>query len=204
MSVASSRDAADEIAAADYPDIRLFNLKRHPSEEPTDEVAGSWMACTPETVKWFSGVGYFFGRDLHRELGVPIGLINTSWGGTTAEAWTSIESIEANPQFDSIMKRWERILEAYPEAMIKYENETIPAWKTKCDAAKAAGEKPPRRPRAPMGRDAYLYPANLFNGMINPIIPLAIKGAIWYQGESNAGRAYEYPGSSSSRTSGPS
>ncbi len=175
-----------------YPDIRLFNLKRHPSEEPIDEVEGPWTPCTPETVKYFSAVGYFFGRDLHRELGVPIGLINTSWGGTPAEAWTSIEKIEVNPQFDSIIERWVKILEAYPEAMIKYENETVPAWKTKYDAAKAAGEKLPRKPRAPAGPTDPHRPGILFNGMINPIIPLAIKGAIWYQGESNAGRAYEY------------
>lgn len=192
FTVSGCFDAAAEIAAADYPDIRLFNLKRHPSEEPIDEVTGPWTPCSPETVKYFSAVGYFFGRDLHRELGVPIGLINTSWGGTPAEAWTSIEKIEANPRFDSILARWEKILEAYPEAMIKYENEMIPAWKTKCDAAKAAGEKLPRRPRAPAGPTDPHRPGILFNGMINPIIPFAIRGAIWYQGESNAGRAYEY------------
>ena len=192
MTVSGCVDAADEIATADYPDIRLFNLKRRISEEPTDEVAGPWTPCTPETVKYFSGVGYFFGRDLHQELGVPIGLINTSWGGTPAEAWTSMDRLEANPQFQSILDAWATRLEAYPEAMEKYENETVPAWKAKYDAAKAAGEKLPRKPRAPMGRDAYRYPANLFNGMINPIIPLAIRGAVWYQGEANAGRAYEY------------
>ncbi|MCD6361542.1 MAG: hypothetical protein J7M38_11860 [Armatimonadetes bacterium] len=94
--------------------------------------------------------------------------------------------------FQPIFDSWKKHLEAHPAAIEKYNNETLPAWKKKCEAARAAGERPPRRPRGPMGPNDPHRPGNLFNGMINPIIPMAIKGAIWYQGESNAGRAWEY------------
>lgn len=192
MGLASCLNAQEEIAAANFPDLRLYNYPRKVSQQPTDEVAGSWVPCSPTTVPGFSGVGYFFGRYLHQELGVPIGLINTSWGGTAAEAWTSLEKLQANPLFQSIFDRWATLLAAYPAAMEKYNNETLPEWQRKADEAKAAGQPIPRRPQPPPGPDSPNRPANLFNGMINPIVGVAIKGAIWYQGESNAGRAWEY------------
>lgn len=192
MVVTSCINAQEEIAAAEFPELRLYNYPRKASQEPIDEVAGAWVPCSPQTVGGFSGVGYFFGRHLHQELGVPIGLINTSWGGTPAEAWTSLEQLQANPLFQSIFDMWARILEAYPAAMEKYTNETVPEWEKKVEEARAAGEPLPRKPLPPQGADSPRRPANLFNGMINPIVGVAVKGAIWYQGEGNAGRAWEY------------
>jgi len=186
FTVGGVRNAPEEIAAADYPDLRLFNFARKASLEPTDEVGGQWVPCSSTTVRGFSAVGYFFGRKLHQELGVPIGLINTSWGGTPAQAWTSLEKLQADPEYAGIFEQWEQMIAAWPEAMRKYNEETIPAWEKKVEEAKAAGETPPRKPRPPAGPDSPSRPANLFNGMIYPLIPFAIKGATWYQGEANA------------------
>jgi len=192
MVVRSCINADDEIAAADFPLIRLFNYGRKPSPEPLDDLTGAWVECSPETVGGFSAAAYFFGRDVHQQTGVPIGLINTSWGGTPAEAWTSDPVLKSYPEFQPIFDSWARVIEAYPEALRKYNEETLPAWQKQVEEAKAAGETPPRQPRAPNGPDAPTRPSNLFNGMINPIVGLAIKGATWYQGEANAGRAYQY------------
>ncbi|HUS81099.1 MAG TPA: sialate O-acetylesterase, partial [Armatimonadota bacterium] len=148
--------------------------------------------CSPATVGGFSAAAYFFGRKLHQEVGVPIGLINTSWGATPAEAWTSLEKLQSNPLFQPILDAWEQRIADYPEALRKYNEETVPAWEKKVEEAKAAGQEPPRKPNAPDGPDSARRPANLFNSMINPIVGLAIKGAIWYQGESNAGGGYLY------------
>jgi sialate O-acetylesterase len=90
-----------EIPVADYPEIRLFTVKRHISPRPLEDVTGSWSACTPETAESFSAVGYFFGKKLHKDLGVPVGLVNTSWGGTPSESWTSREMLQTFGDFDA-------------------------------------------------------------------------------------------------------
>ena len=179
-------DAEEEIANANFPMIRFCMVPRVTSTEPLDQVDATWTVCSPETAGGFSAVGYFFGRDIHQALGVPIGLINTSWGGTPSEAWTSAEKLAGNPEYAPVFDWWAAAIERYPEEMEKYTNETVPAWQAKYNAAKAAGETLPRRPRAPVGADNYRRPHNLYNAMIAPLIPFGIKGAIWYQGESNA------------------
>jgi len=190
-SVQSSANAEQEIAGAGYPKIRLFTVKRTVAETPQSDCEGSWTECSPETVPDFSAVAYFFGRELHKELNVPVGLIHTSWGGTPAEAWTRREVLEANPDCAPILKRYEDAVAKYPQAMEEYEQK-LAEWKQAVEKAKAEGKKPPRRPRAPFGPGNPHAPAGLYNAMIAPLIPYGIQGAIWYQGESNAGRAYQY------------
>jgi len=136
-------------------------------------------------------VAYFFGRELHKELNVPVGLIHTSWGGTPAEAWTRREVLEADADFAPILKRYDDAVAKYPQAMEQYKQK-LAEWKQAVEKAKAEGKKPPRRPRAPFGPGNPHAPAGLYNAMIAPLIPYGIQGAIWYQGESNAGRAYQY------------
>lgn len=184
--VGNSVNGAEEVAAAEYPMIRLCQVARVTATEPQDAVKLTWSVCSPQTVGGFSGVGYFFGRELHQELGVPIGLISSNWGGTTAEAWTAREVMEGDPAYAAVYEWWQARVDEYPAAMEKYQNETLPAWQAKSEAAKTAGATPPRRPQAPPGRDHARYPSNLFNGMITPLIPFAVKGVVWYQGESNA------------------
>lgn len=190
-SVQSSANAEQEIAEAVYPKIRLFTVKRKVAETPQQDCEGSWTECSPETVPDFSAVAYFFGRELHKELNVPVGLIHTSWGGTPAEAWTRREVLEANPDCAPILKRYDDAVAKYPQAMEEYEQK-LAEWKQAVEKAKAEGKKPPRRPRAPFGPGNPHAPAGLYNAMIAPLIPYGIQGAIWYQGESNAGRAYQY------------
>jgi len=190
-SVGRASDPEKEIAAAKHPSLRLFSVQRTVAGAPLSDVTGTWMPCSPETVESFSAVGYFFGRKLHQELDVPIGLLHTSWGGTPSEAWTSMATLQVTPVAQPILERWEETLEHSPEAM-KRHAEKVKEWEEKRRAAEAKGEKPPRKPRKPRGADHPHRPGGLFNAMIAPLLQYAIRGAIWYQGESNASRAYQY------------
>ncbi len=191
MAVNRSANAEQEIAEAGYPKIRLFSVKRKVAEKPQSDCEGNWTECSPETAPGFSAVAYFFGRELHKQLDVPVGLIHTSWGGTPAEAWTKREVLEANPDCAPILKRYDDAVARYPQAKKEHEQK-LAEWKQATEKAKAEGENPPRRPRAPFGPGHPHSPAGLYNAMIAPLIPYGIQGAIWYQGESNAGRAYQY------------
>jgi len=191
MSVKSSANAEQEIAAADYPDIRLFTVERKVAEQPQSDCVGNWTLCSPQTVPGFSATAYYFGRELHKELDVPIGLIHTSWGGTPAEAWTRRGVLKEESEAAPILERYEDAVAKYPQAMEEYEQK-VEEWKRAVEKAKAEGGKIPRRPGAPFGPGHPHSPAGLYNAMIAPLIPYGIGGAIWYQGESNASRAYQY------------
>ena len=189
--VKNSANPDEEIAAADHPNIRLFTVPRQVSGQPELEVEGLWSLCSPETVAGFSAVAYYFGRELQSKLDVPIGLIHTSWGGTPAESWTAREILEADENLKGIVVRWDKLIANHPQAMESYRDK-LEKWE---QAGKQEGqdkEKRGRKPRAPMGPNHTHRASGLYNGMIHPLIPFAIRGAIWYQGESNAGRAYQY------------
>ncbi|MCZ6596879.1 MAG: 9-O-acetylesterase [Planctomycetota bacterium] len=111
-SLRAATNAEEEIAAADHPGIRFFDVANALSLEPAEDCEGTWRVCSPETISGFSAVGYFFGRELSRELGVPIGLIGTSWGGTVAEAWTSAETLRGFPEFGAALDRIDGALRA--------------------------------------------------------------------------------------------
>jgi sialate O-acetylesterase len=331
-------DVGQEIAAADYPKIRLFTVQKMVADTPQSDCVGDWQLCSPQTVRGFSAVAYYFGRELHQNLNVPVGLIHTSWGGTPAEAWTStrvlktladykgviedMEQARANPEpsqkkFEQQMVEWQKkidlsgpdgkgcadvnyddsgweqmelpqyweqagladfdgmvwfrkdieipqswagkelILELGPidDMDVTWVNgirvggfETPGHWQAarkykiaptvirpgrnviavrvldtgggggiygspeqmKIGPAEAAGEAAislagrwrykksydlksmPPQPRPPLFVNNPNTPASLYNGMLAPLIPYGIQGAIWYQGESNAGRAYQY------------
>jgi sialate O-acetylesterase len=188
MTVARSNNAAEEIAKADYPLIRFFEVKRTVAEAPATDVEGSWQLCGPETVRNASAVGYFFSRHLHQKLGVPIGFIHSSWGGTPAQAWTSKPALESEPALRFISEEWEKALANYPAAREKFEMQ-MAEWKK----ARAEGKTPPRQPVAPRGPGHPHSPSGLYNGMIAPLTPYAIRGVIWYQGESNASPTHAHP-----------
>lgn len=140
---------------ASFPQIRMITAKKVPSRQPLDEIQGTWQECSPETVGKFSAVAYYFARDLHAKLGVPVGIISTSWGGTPAQAWTSAEGFEGHPE-----------LKGYADTL---------------KSTEALPEKGQQN-----------FPSALYNGMIAPVLPYGMKGVIWYQGESNAGKSKEY------------
>jgi sialate O-acetylesterase len=147
MGVGAAKDGQAEIAAANHPGIRLFWVPKVRAREPAQDVAADWAVCSPKALGsggWggFSAVSYFFGRDLHKELKVPVGLIFSAWSGTTAEEWTSRKALAAEPSLKSMVGQYEV--------------------------------------------------SSLYNGMIAPLIPFAIRGAVWYQGEANVGRGAQY------------
>lgn len=191
-SVSASANAEQEIASSANPMIRLFSVPRRAKPEPQADVDGAWAVCGPETVPGFSAVGYFFGRYLQKQLNVPVGLINTSYGGTPAEAWTSWDKLTSMPELQPIVDRYRQALEQYPENLRRYEA-ALQAHREEARAARERGEQFNKRPpNPPMGPEHPHSPAGLYNAMIAPLVPYAFRGAIWYQGESNAGRAYQY------------
>jgi len=189
--VNSSNNAKQEIAAADYPNIRLFQVGRVIAQEPQEDVPATWSECSPETVQDFSAVAYCFGRELYKKLGVPIGLLHTSWGGTGSESWTSADMMAANNAFKPILKKLEDSRAGYDAKYAEFEK-NLAEYREKARKMRAAGEDPGREPRAPYGPIHQHAPSRLFNGMVAPLIPYAFQGAIWYQGEHNASRAYQY------------
>jgi len=191
MSINGVKNAAEEMAAATYPNIRLFRVPNITSQVPLDDVKSSWQECSPQTIPGFTAVGYFFGRDLHKALNVPVGLIASSWGGTCAEAWSTVESLKADKDFDQQFANWDKMIADYPQNLEKWKA-AVEEWKKTAATAKAEGKPIPRQPGAPNGPDSPNRPGNLYQGMIAPLVNYAIRGAIWYQGESNAGRAYMY------------
>lgn len=195
MAVGGCWDADLEIATAKYPRIRLITVPNVGTQEPQTNFKGEWKECSPQTVGGFSAVGYFFGRVLHRTLDVPIGLINNAWGGSAAEAWVRRDVLEKDARFRTLMentRRNETLLQS-PAARTKYQASLV-AWQKRADEAKKAGK--PFTERAPAPPEQWLNgnarPGNIHNGALLPTIGYGIKGAIWYQGESNAGRAFEY------------
>jgi sialate O-acetylesterase len=189
--VSQTNNAEAEIAGANFPQIRLFSVELKVATEPQDNCNGAWVVCSPETVPGFSAVLYYFGRELHQQLKMPLGLINTSWGGTPAEAWASRESMEADPGLKHLVEQWDQKLKDYPAAKEAYDK-ALAEWQVAADQAKAAGQEAPKKPGEPQGPNHPWLAAGLYNQMIAPITPYAIQGAIWYQGESNAPRAYQY------------
>ena len=184
-----ANNAQQEMAAANYPEIRLFTVIKATSDTPLDNCTGAWTCCSPETIPDFSAVLFFFGRDLHKELNVPMGLINTSWGGSPAEVWTSAETLKNTPDFKPGVDFFNKIIAEYPAKKEAYDK-SVAEWNAAAEKAKLDGKpEPPNKP-------GFLYPpwhpSGLYNAMILPIVPFSIKGAVWYQGESNAGGAYTY------------
>ncbi|MGB7342913.1 MAG: sialate O-acetylesterase [Pirellulaceae bacterium] len=183
--VSNANDADLESMTAKFPNLRLISVPQVGSQEPQNDFNGKWEACTPESVKTFSAVGYFFGRQLHQSLDVPVGLIDNAWGGSSAEAWVRRDVLESAGSFDELLKKWDDTAATYDhEAAVAQWNERLAKWK---ETKKGPQPRQPRDILAGQHR-----PANLYNGVLMPILGYTIRGTVWYQGESNAGRAYQY------------
>ena len=186
-----SNDGEKEVAAASHPNIRLFNVSREVAFKKKPGKLGEWKACNPESVKDFSGAGYYFAVDLQKNLNVPVGIINSSYGGSQAEAWTPVEYLNANPDLKATVERT-KIWEAErPKVRADYDA-AIKKWREESEKQKAAGAKPSPSPGVPDALRDYRVASSIYDGMIEPLMPFAVKGAIWYQGESNEARAEQY------------
>ncbi len=177
MTVDRSNDADLERAAAKFPGIRMINFPQVGSQEPIWSHDRTWQVCTPETVGGFSAVGYFFARQLHQTLDVPIGMINNAWGGSACEAWINRDVLQADERFKRLLDRWTQMEEEFAAL-----------------SEQAELDEEQQRRLADLGRQmrGNQRPANIYNGVLKSHLGYGIRGAIWYQGESNAGRAYQY------------
>jgi len=178
--VGQSDNAEAEIASATFPQIRLFYVPRKTSAVPVEDVDARWIVCSPESVKDFSAVLYFFGRDLHKDLKVPMGLIHSSWGGTPISSWISGPSLVGNYKLEPFLTYWENVIRQYPVNLTLHE-QALKKWE---ENGSQGG-----RPAPPLGPGHHHEPSTLYNAMIAPLTKYTIKGALWYQGETEAGRA---------------
>jgi sialate O-acetylesterase len=213
----AAHNASLELPKANHPTLRFFLLKKTPSITPQTDCVGEWRVCDPASVSSFSAVGYFFGREIMETQKIPVGLVQSSWGGTIAQSWTSIEALGTSPALANSVNQYKNLAANVTALKEKFETEDLPKWKTAHDEwvqkvqpgyqeqlkqwqknmaeAKKNGQPvPPMPPPSTPEPKAPLDPTQnpnissvLFNGMIAPLLPYGIKGAIWYQGESNAG-----------------
>jgi len=196
MRVRHVNDSDNEVADALHSNLRLFQITNDLSPVPRDDCEGRWEVCRPSTIGDFAAAGYFFGRKIMRELDVPIGLINSSWGGTTVEAWMSLDAQQHCDEFRNILDQWKPVLEKKPQEILTFYRK-MAEWEEDVHYVLYAN-KPilpiyATPPESPMKLSICPnLPAWVHNAMIAPLVPFAIKGVIWYQGESNIGMAYQY------------
>jgi sialate O-acetylesterase len=198
MTVSSSWDADLESLTTNYPNLRLISVPQVGTQEPQKDFKGQWEAATPETCKDFTAVGFFFGRVLHQALNVPVGLIDNAWGGSACEAWIRRDVIEKDARFKDIISLWKGTeanfkQEDFEKQVAAHKEKTLAWAQARREALKAGKPEPAPLPRAPQNPMTGQHrPGNLYAGVLHPLIGYGIKGAIWYQGESNSGRAQEY------------
>lgn len=192
--VSRAMDADMEKLTANYPRIRLISVPQVGTQDPQYDFKGQWSLCTPESVENFSAVGYFFGRELYQALDVPIGLINDAWGGSACEAWIPRETLAGDARYAPLLESWKKIESSFePAKMAQQYKRQAEKWKEDVKQAQAAGKQPPPHPRPPQNiLVGNARPGNIYNGVLLPTIGYGIRGVIWYQGETNAGRAYQY------------
>lgn len=190
--IKDSADPEKTIAGSANPNLRFFGVPLVAAATPQTDIQGGWAVSGPRTIVYFSAVAYFFGQHLQKAVNVPVGLIHASWGDTPAEAWMSLSVLKAHPEYQSIFDKWTRLEAAYPQVIAKYK-ENLKAHEAAVAKAKAEGKTPPPPPR--LSEDPAKNrrrPSVCYNAMIHPLRPFAIKGVVWYQGESNVNRALQY------------
>ncbi|MFG0249571.1 MAG: sialate O-acetylesterase [Phycisphaeraceae bacterium JB051] len=188
------------IAEASDAQLRLCEVGRNYAATPQSDTYIRWAVSEGKTIPGFSAVGYYFGKFLRQELGVPVGLIRAAWGGTPCEAWTSAKALNANPKLESVKQLWQKQVDSYDQRLAKWKVASQKAYEKQVQWLKDHPDEDPqiaqkkfRIPRQPFAPDATPFaPSVLFNGMISPVFPMSMRGAIWYQGEANGGRPDEY------------
>lgn len=169
----------EEIRNANHPELRLLHIPEKATPYPQQDQSASWTLCTPETAASFSAAAYFFGREIAARERVPVGLIDSTWGGTPAESWISMDSLGADASLMPVFAEWAHVSDDYldvPRIIAKEKRED--------EEARASGRPLPRRNGWHPNLDSW-DPASLYNGMVAPAINFPVKGVIWYQGETN-------------------
>ncbi len=212
---AKDDNAATEVPKATDPNLRLLKVPEQAALQPQDDLRGRWMVCDPKSVGAFSAVAYYFGRQLRQKLDRPVGLIESAWGGSSIQAWMSIDALQKAPPFTQDIAVYQKWLSgdaareaAYPQqfaaynaALKKWQAEveapyqaTLVHWQSDDDTAKQNHQPEPSKPAPPRGPPKPLPPGGdrsifttPFNAMIAPLLHCGFKGVLWYQGESNAG-----------------
>jgi sialate O-acetylesterase len=194
-SYAGVKNAEQEIAAANHPQLRMFAADWQMSADLQSSVGGEWKVCSPQTVGDFSAVAYFFGRQLQLQLKVPVGLITCAYGASTAEAWIPRDPLVKDRNLRPLVAAFHEKCAKFDADPAIYEKYSMAyeRWQKQCNAARAAGKAVPRQPRHPDPRQDQHNPEVLYNGMIAPVQGYSIQGAIWYQGESNVDSRKLYP-----------
>ena len=189
---------------ADQPLIRHFKVPRRDRPFPEDKIDAQWVVCTPETVGEFTAAGYFFARELERELGMPVGLLNASYGGTRIEPWATPDSLMAAAALPELAKRVRQASHLAPEGRTNYAGylRAVEDWLPAAKDAVEKGAPFPRPPAEPWITGNEQQPTRLYHGMIAPAVPFAVRGVLWYQGEGNAGDAANYADKMSALVSG--
>ena len=186
---------SQEIPQADFPKVRLFKINSRPGPYPVSNVNDNWRLSRPDTVSDFTAVGYFFGKHLHKELNVPVGLVQAAWGGTRIEPWTPRVGFEGQEALADIVRQIDGAEVSY-RSQLPGKMKEMEAW---IEDAKRSLRDNKRIPATPVWPGHPIYseghptePTCLYNSFIYPIVPFAMRGAIWYQGESNMGEAMLY------------
>jgi sialate O-acetylesterase len=198
MGLYGATGGMQECKTANYPNIRVFTVGRCGEITPQAECTGRWQSVTPQTAAGCYATAYFFAKELQSHVGVPIGLLQCAWSGSVAEGWMSRTALEANPELRPLMQKTDNTFASFTKDYLEKYGPAIRDWMTTAERAKAEGKPlpiPPTRtiPQDPRLRGEAAYMATMmYNGQLMPLVPYALKGAIWYQGESNSGRQMEY------------
>jgi sialate O-acetylesterase len=189
--------AKEEIAKANYPLLRLMAVGAGPSPAPMKDIRRSgWKVCTPESAAHFAATAYFFGKKVQEELKIPVGLVEFDIGATGIEGWTPIEGFKSSkdPAMQAIYREvmsWDPTSEIGKKAIAEG-LEKVKAWVPEAKKALAAGKPVPPQPLLPAAPVFYNGPTVLFNGTVSAVVPFAVRGAVWYQGEANPGEGASY------------
>ena len=189
-----SQNSKEEIAAAVYPLIRHMKVNHVATDATLDDLKSQWQMCSPSTAGNFTAVGYFFARKLHGELKVPIGLIGSNWGGTRVEPWTPPVGFRSVSELSELSARVDATLPSTAAGKAAYDQfiSEVENWTPEAKAKVAAGQAPAPLPTLPRVGGSHQDPTRIYNAMIHPLVPYAIRGAIWYQGESNGDEGVSY------------
>jgi sialate O-acetylesterase len=197
LSVFECNNAREEIASANYPEIRLLRVPFRVTSEPQQNFKAQWVKCLPKNIEKFSAAAYYFGRELHQNLKVPIGLIDCSVGASSCEAWIKRSVLEANPQYNQMLQGWDKQIDTFDLQKVNEAELQYRLFMKKVNLATARGKEPPVAPFKTTDLFNLMFPVRrcpsyCYNGMLLPLIPFAIHGVIWYQGETNVPRAFQY------------